>query len=308
MREADRLRADELAQRLTQFDASRHPLPGLANRARQSSLVRQMIDSLHRVEYVQRLGDREISPLRTDPSSDLFDPLKAAALHLENGDVDEAAWLVFLSTHFGFHGKGGWRSTRMVYGALGLGPNWTWARVSANPAEFRAWFLANLDHLAPVVFGNHRKYESIRADVRENLADTIASYVAWVGANRGHMLVFEEVFDATGGDPRATFDALYKSMKVARYGRTAKFDYLTMMGKLSIWQIDPPHPYFGSATGPVSGAKLLFTNSKASPMSRSDLSDLVVELGDYLEVNMQVMEDSLCNWQKSPDQYIPFRG
>jgi hypothetical protein len=34
----------------------------------------------------------------------------------------------------------------------------------------------------------------------------------------------------------------------------------------------------------------------------------VVKLGDALGVGMQVMEDSLCNWQKSPEAYVPFRG
>lgn len=308
MREADQKRSIELSGRLIQFDAQNRPLPGLNSDARRGSLVRQMIDSLHRIEYVQRLQDRELSPLRSDPSSELFDPLKAAALHLKNGDVDEAAWLVFLSTHFGFHGQAGWLSTRLVYGALGSGQPWTWARVSANLGTFRSWFLANANSLAPVVFGNHRKYESIRTDVRDNLADTVTSYVGWIGANRGHRLLFEEASEANGGDQREIFEALYKSMRVARFGRTAKFDYLTMMGKLGLWEIDPPHPYFGAATGPVSGAKLLFTGDREGEAYRSDLSARVVELGDFLGVNMQVMEDSLCNWQKSPDRYVAFRG
>lgn len=308
MREGDRKRAEMLSQRLVRFDQDRYALPGLSTDAHRSSLVRQMIDSLHRIEYVQRLGDRDLSPLRADPNSQLFDPLKAAVLHLKQGDPDEAGWLVFISTHFGFHGAMGWESTRSVYGALGVGAPWTWARVSANPEAFRAWFVANAHELGNIVFGNHRKYESTRADVSQNLADTVSSYVEWVGRNRGHQILFQEISHAHGGDARATFEALYKSMKVARFGRTAKFDYLTMMGKLGIWDIDPPHPYFGAATGPVSGAKLLFSGSKDGDIRRSRLSEMVVELGDFLGVNMQVMEDSLCNWQKSPAQYVAFRG
>lgn len=308
MREADKKRVEKLSKQLVEFDARERPLPGINSDALRSSLVRQMIDSLHRIEYVQQLGSRELSPQRADPYSPLFDPLKAAALKIKGDDFDEAAWLVFLSTHFGFHGRVGWQSTRLVYGALDSGNPWTWAKVSANPEAFRTWFLNNAHNLEDVVFGNHRKYESIRADVAQNLGDVVAEYVAWIGANRGHQLLFKEVSKANGGDPRATFEALYKNMKVARFGRTAKFDYLTMMEKLGIWDIDPPHPYFGSATGPVAGASLLFTGAKLGPESRADLSFMVVELGDYLSVNMQVMEDSLCNWQKSPARYIPFRG
>lgn len=307
MRPADIARSEALATGLIAFAQDRRAMPGVATNARRASLVRQMIDSLHRIYYVHRLKERLIAPERADPQSDLFDPLKAALLHLQAGDRDEAGWLVFLSTHFGFHQRMRWHSTRMVYGALG-GPPWTWARTSANPNAFRIWFEQNAETLTSIRFGNHRKYESIRVDARENLADVVESYVTWVGGNRGHMLLFSEASEAHGDDPRATFQSLYANMTVRRFGRTGRFDYLTMMAKLGLWDIDPPHPYFGNATGPVEGASLLFTNSREETLTRSTLSGYVVELGDALGVNMQVMEDSLCNWQKSPDHYLPFRG
>ncbi|MDI1281304.1 hypothetical protein [Brevundimonas sp.] len=306
MRPADVTRANALTAKLIEFN-NQLALPGIGTDERRSSLVRQMIDSLHRVEYVERLGERDIATERADPSSDLFDPLKAAVLHLRAGDVDEAAWLVFLSTHFGFHRRVGWRSTRMVYGALGGDP-WTWAKVSTDPLGFRAWFQGRATELRGAVFGNHRKYESIRVDARENLSDTIESYVAWVGANRGHALMFSDALNSNNHDPRKTFDALYRSMNVARFGRTGRFDYLTMVGKIGVVNVDPPHPYFGAATGPVDGARLLFTGSKVGPARPPELSAQVVRLGDFLGLGMQVMEDSLCNWQKSPGRYTPFRG
>jgi hypothetical protein len=307
MRPADIVRAEAIRAGLVAFHLAQRPLPGAANEARRESLVRQMIDSIHRVDYVRRLKERPIAAQRANPHSDLFDPIKAAVLHLENGDPDEAGWLIFLSTHFGFHQRIGWLSTRMVYGALGGAP-WTWARTAANPAAFRAWFEENATHLAAVRFGNHRKYESIRIDAYENLADVVESYVGWVGSNRGHMVLLSEAAAATDCNPRATFEAIYHGMAVKRFGRTARFDYLTMMAKVGIWDIDPPHPYFGNATGPVAGASLLFTGSKVLTAPRSTLSNFVVELGDALGLNMQIMEDSLCNWQKSPDYYKPFRG
>jgi hypothetical protein len=307
MRPADIARAETLTARLLAFAQDRRPIPGVAIEARRASLVRQMIDSLHRIDYVRRLGDRPIDPQRADPHSELFDPLKAALLQLRADNPDEAGWLVFLSTHFGFHQQTRWRSTRMVYGALGGAP-WTWTRTSANPNAFRVWFEQNADALASIRFGNHRKYVSIRVDVRENLADVVESYISWVGGNRGHMLLFSETAKTHGGDPRATFEGLYTGMAVRSFGRTGRFDYLTMVAKLGLCDIDPAHPYFGKATGPVEGASLLFTNSKVSALPRSTLSGYVIELGDALGVNMQVMEDSLCNWQKSPELYLPFRG
>lgn len=38
------------------------------------------------------------------------------------------------------------------------------------------------------------------------------------------------------------------------------------------------------------------------------LEDWILDLDGVLGVGMQVMEDSLCNWQKSPTRFIHFRG
>lgn len=146
MRSLDKERAEALAAALQTF-SRQTPMPGIASTAARDSLVRQMIDSLHRVEFVRRLGDRPIDARRMDPADALFDPVRAAFLHDRAGDKDEAAWLVFLSTHFGFHRRWKWELTRKVYGALGQGPNWTWARTSGDLPGFRTWFENNASAL-----------------------------------------------------------------------------------------------------------------------------------------------------------------
>ena len=90
---------------------------------------------------------------------------------------------------------------------------------------------------------------------------------------------------------------------VKRFGRTARFDYLTMIGKLGLGNIQPGSAYLLESTGPLKGARLLF-----GPATRATLETLTVQLGNRLDVGMQVMEDSLCNWQKSPGIFKPFRG
>jgi len=89
-----------------------------------------------------------------------------------------------------------------------------------------------------------------------------------------------------------------------RFGRTAHFDHLTMLGKLGLANIAPASPYLVGTTGPLKGARLLF--GITGPPSRLD--ELTRELGNHLGVGMQVMEDSLCNWQKSPAAFKAFRG
>ncbi len=306
MKPADYKRDQELQAGLVAF--SRHTsLLGIVDARARSSLTRQMIDSLHRIAFVRRLGDRPIDPRRMDPTTDLFDPIKAAFLHDRAGDKDEAAWLVFLSTHFGYHRRIKWELTRLVYGGLDEGPRWTWNRTSSDVDGFRRWHESHASRLAGLPFGNHRKYESLRPSAENNLADTIASYVNWVGPNRGFTLMVADV-DTPQSNSKMRFDRLYRASPIVQFGRTAKFDFLTMIGKLNIADIEPPYPYLEGATGPTRGAKLLVAGDPQARASVSELSNIVVALGDSLGVGMQTMEDSLCNWQKSQFQYLPFRG
>jgi hypothetical protein len=242
-----------------------------------------------------------------DPASELFDPVKAAYLYDRSGNKDEAAWLVFLSTHFGFNRRIKWELTRQVYGALGKGSPWTWARTTGDLAGFEQWFAANASQLAGLPFGNHRKYVSLRPDAEYNLVDTVASYVDWLGANRGFAMLVAEI-DHPPTDAKTRFDRLYRASPIMGFGRTGNFDFLTMIGKLGIADIEPPLPYLQGSTGPIRGAKLLVADDPKARISARQLSPIVVALGANLGLGMQVMEDALCNWQKSQFRYIPFRG
>ena len=81
-----------------------------------------------------------------------------------------------------------------------------------------------------------------------------------------------------------------------------------MLAKLGLAEIEAPSPYLAKATGPKKGAKLLFENDLKSKTKIKTLDENVVLLGKHLGVSMQVMEDSICNWQKSPAKYLAFHG
>ena len=271
-----------------------------------------MLESIHRIEYVTRVQGRPISSSRADPSSDAFDPLKAAMLHQHVGALDEAFWMVFIFVHFGKHATAGWRLARDVYGALGSKP-WAWKRVSANPGAFRKWLashqltLQGRDGIARH-FGNHRKYQSLDASSPTGTGAAFTSYISWVGPTKSHVTCLQQAVGEAGGDPRQVFDNLYRSMAVVKsFGRTARFDYLTMVGKLGLAAIEPGSAYLSSATGPVTGARLLFGDSHGA-LSRAELDSRLIQLGAVAGVGMQVLEDALCNWQKSPNKFRPFRG
>jgi Alpha-glutamyl/putrescinyl thymine pyrophosphorylase clade 3 len=116
-------------------EANQRHLPGIAEPAAGATLAWQMVASLRRLDYTERLRERPISSERADPRSALFDPERAAILHVRAGRVDEAFWLTFLATHFGKHAVHGWRRLRDVYSGLGTGIR-SWKRVSADPTAF----------------------------------------------------------------------------------------------------------------------------------------------------------------------------
>jgi hypothetical protein len=313
VRPGDLRRAQQFATTLRAFARDRCSLPGIRARENRDTFLEQLIESIRRIEYIAVIQTRHISPLRADPSRDLFDPLKAAIVRRCQGQIDEAFWLVFLSVYFGKNRRTGWRLARDVYSGLGSGHRWDWARTAADPHRFRQWLGEHQDRLRGsdgIVrsFGNHRKYERLDAWSPRGTGAAVESYVAWVGPHASHLTHLQEAQRQVGTDPRRLFDYLYLSMTVGSFGRTAKFDYLTMVGKIGLAPIAPGSTYMQGATGPFTGARLLFGGATTSNLTRAVLEVRLVELDAVLNVGMQVLEDALCNWQKSPNRFRPFRG
>ncbi|GGC16243.1 hypothetical protein GCM10011325_48800 [Dyadobacter sediminis] len=225
-------------------------------------------------------------------------------------NFNEAYWLAFLAVHFGKNKNTQWELVRNVYGGLGNSRIWTWDAVKNNFEEFSNWME---DHELELTraghFGNHRKYESLKYSSRSGTVHVINSYLDWIGDD--HVSRFEGFVNQSPEDPRKIFDLLYRSMRrVHRFGRTARFDYLTSIGKLNLVQIEPGRTYLQDATGPVRGSRLLFGGSSTASISKPDLEELLnlLEAKLNLPFGMQVLEDALCNWQKSPGTYEYFNG
>lgn len=308
---ADDLRA-VFSARLQSYSEEVAPLPGVTDTANRDALVGQLIESLRRNEFVIRLRTAAISEERCNPKSALFDPIKAATYRFRNGELDEAFWLVFLATHFGKHLRDGWQLAQDIYLGDEAGP-WTFARFSNNPDAFTGWMTVRFAEWSQDgisrKFGNHRKYETLRTDSARGTNVVLRSYVGWIGANKGHEQFLGDAVAAVGDDPKVLFDYLYHSMsEVQSFGRTARFDYLTMIGKLGLASIEPGIPYLVSATGPLRGARLLFGGSVTANISAKSLDQQVAILGESVGFGMQAAEDALCNWQKSPGTFIAFRG
>lgn len=298
-------RVERLKRQLAEYSANTRRLPGIDSARALDTLALQMEASLRRLDYTTIRKRRHIDPARSDPNSDMFDPEMAAVIHFRDGNIDEAVWLIFLATHFGKHARYGWTRLKDVYSGLGR-KTWSWEEVSSDPHSFRKW-LARNQHRIGGAFSNHRKYESLRDDSQRGTAAVVESYVAWVGPERSHRQLIARI---TGGanDPHVNFNRFYESMRVISFGRLGKFDFLAMIGRLDLAPISPSSAYLNGATGPVKGARLLIGGHVDSPISPRDLQDHLNDLDAVLGIGMQAMEDSLCNWQKSPNSFVQFGG
>jgi hypothetical protein len=265
---------------------------------------------MRRVVFVKRLGAERHDPAVADPRSLRFDPQKAAVVRLNQGDRNDAVWLVFLAVHCGKHAKDGWDLVRHIYGRVGEPGLWDWQSVSIDLGGFRRWLANQNASLRRFRFSNHRKYESLDAFSPNGTGNVVESFVNWIMTAGSLEDLVRTTHRRIGQNPTEVFNALYKDMRqVRRFGRLAKFDFLTLLGKLSIAPIAPGSAYVrDNATGPYLGLCLLVTGNKNGSITRTQADAIYVELGQVLRVGMQELEDALCNWQKSPTEYRYFRG
>ncbi|MEA2392941.1 MAG: hypothetical protein QOJ82_832 [Solirubrobacteraceae bacterium] len=299
-----------LGDALRHYEQANGVLPGIVQPERRAALVEQLVDSVRRTLYFEDLLTRSPCASRADPTTDAFDPLRAAILHERAANRDEAFWLVFLFVHFGKNRRSGWRLIADIYGQLDAGTLWSWDAVAADVNGFRRWLD---DHVAAIKnlhphrgFGNHRKYESLGAWTENGTGAVVASYVDWVGAAGHDPRIAQVTTDAT--TPYERFDALYDSVRaVRRLGRTGAFDYCATLGKLAFVDVEPSAACLAGATGPLTGARLLLSPPGQS-LSPTALEEALIPLRAALDVGFDVLEDALCNWQKSPAKFMPFRG
>jgi len=266
------------------------------------------VDSIKRVKYLQLIAERESTIDVINPINEGFNPMLAATYHRQNGNLDEAFWLVFLATHFGKDGIFGWGYVRNVYSKLNSGSLWSWTEVCDNVEGFRVWLYENIEIIRPMgKFSNHRKFQSLDAFSDKGTGATVETYVKWIGDEHSHQVFLTKAIDEVGENPRKLFRHLYNSMtSVVGFGRLGKFDYLTNIGKLGLAPIIPDSTYMAGASGPKRGAILLFGQN----MSNREFDKRFASLESHLELNfgMQVLEDAVCNWQKDINNYTHFKG
>ena len=211
------------------------------------------------------------------------------------GDQDEALWLAFLATHFGRASANSQvmdSAGRFLCGfaTAHAQPQWTWEQVSTRFDEFTVWAYAHADLLATLRYSNHRKFESKQPDA---LVAVVESFVGWV-RSRGAGPAAAFAATAATLSPAQRFRALYEALKVYRFGRTARFDFLCLLGDMALVSIEPDSCYLVGATGPRRGAELL-----CGRRGEAELATIADDLARSLSMPYDVVEDALCIWQKT---------
>lgn len=304
----DQAKYNQVSALIDTFHCAPFSLVGLTSPQRKSVLVAQIIDSIRRIEYLRLTSARARSASLYTPYSGSFQPL-AGAVALQNaGRSDDAYWLVYLATHFGKHKTDGWNLTEDFYGRFGQGGVWDWAAASQDPLAIARWLQGNYPNVTSAGrsrrFGNHRKFETLKPGSK-GTGHALATYIQWVAAYGSHEAMINSVQGRVGQNPSEVFAFIYKELdQVAKLGRLGKFDLLCNLSNLFIAPIFPDKGYISQSTGPKAGSKMLFGNGLAI----ADIERACTKLAEHLDVSPQVIEDSLCNWQKSPENYIYFRG
>jgi len=271
----------------TKLEERANDLPGLKQISAEVFLE-ELRHSLAYERLTNAIRNRETPPQLRHPVGIAWDPRSGIVAWDQLGDKEEATWLAFLSTIIGPDDVGDpWVSVRNLYSGFGSGQLY-WNTVLANPmrvAELRAEHPMDFK---TIKFGNHRQHEH-----QEQLELIISSYVRLV--KRESAGSQKEMILGNGKSPRPSFHDLMQWLDrgIFRFGRLGCFDFLCLLGNLGVYDLTPDRLYLEGATGPLHGASLLFGTATPAELDRRS-RDLAVELG----VSIQVMEDTLCNWQK----------
>ena len=262
-------------------------LPGLADErslvefAEELATTQSDSDAFHSWASVARTS--AVAPDLGDPS---WDPCTAILSLNTDGDLEEATWLAFLSTHIG-PGTADWTSLRAVYSDFGT-TRLSWAEVTSNPGRLLDWYRVHGGQLGELHFTNHRKFESWR-----QFGDVALSYIRGIARTPdGTQAAF---FSADRRSAGENFDRLiYELTFVYRFGRLAVYDFLSLLGDLGVYPLAPQKIYLEGSTGPLAGARRLY----GSTAPAAELDAKAVDLASRLGVSLGTMEDALCNWQK----------
>lgn len=301
-------RATQLYQALQDYEQSTHAFSQPSQR-QLTAFANHLVASERQAQYLTALAKRTLvtptywSTQRANPNSAFFDPVKAI-LYWQNFDIAESLWLAFLLIHVGDsphlqlqdNCQSQWQYLRLLYGNFSGAdqpnkPLLSWATMTVNPQVVVEWVRECQSNQISFKFGKHRKYESIK-----QLPQVVDSYGHWLADIGGVANLTNRAMQQDLSNEQR-FAHWYKTLNIYRFGRLAKFEFLSLLGYLKVLPIKADHCYLTKATGPKRGAKLLFGHY----ITDLQLERLAVQTAEAIGVDYAVFEAALCHWQASPN-------
>ena len=312
----------EINELLSQYSSNNVEFLGIKDYSNKNALAEVIKNSSRQVNDIRKipkaLKNKPINPDYWDPKEDIFNAKFGAVELCKDGQLDEAVWLIFLHTHFGDEedcgGGGGCTPTpsgssnllKGVYGSFGLKPVWTFEEFKSEHENFLSTPHMTKENIKGLgKFSNHRKRETYDPEaiyrvLREYKEKFLNPY-----ENFSEMI--EKIEDEIKRNPTEYFKHLYNRLDqtkyhIYRFGRLAIFDFLAMLGNLEIIPIEPDSVHLKGSSGPLFGANALINGDKSKKKFKVDevlnLEEKIDKLDKELNFGKQVLEDSICIWQK----------
>tara|TARA_R110002051_G_scaffold259691_1_gene319485 strand:+ start:52 stop:921 length:870 start_codon:yes stop_codon:yes gene_type:complete len=260
-------------------------------------LAKQTSDSIRRIEIYEAYNKRAIQAVEVKQefwhTSNPFVLAQRSDLSLHN-----RLWIIYVATYFGKSNKSKW----ILFDRATFNKKKSILLFDEIKLDLNKYFkyLSSFDFFENCNYSNHRKFTP------KNLLENNGVFKS--------MEYFANNIDKYSSVEKMDFHTMYKlSQKIPNFGRLAGFDFSSSLVKCGFNIEEPKSMYAEHSTGPLDaiGLILKLTKNSASTTSRKKLcTDLMQWFLDNSNIFMvgQVLEDSICNWQKNTVNYIRYSG
>ncbi len=211
----------------------------------------------------------------------------------------EKVWLLFLATYFGKSNSSKWE----LFKRSAFDNSKNLISYSSIEGDREKYFnhLRSFDFYKNANYSNHRKFIAKKLDGDK-------------GFIRSANFLMDNIEDYIFDHPEK-FDIVYNSaLKIPNFGRMGAFDFTSSLCKCACNVLEPTDLYLKNSTGPLIGIGELLKIGEIENQSKKDKvklgNDLLVWFIANTNIFMcaQVLEDAICNWQKSPAKYKKYFG
>lgn len=262
------------------------------------TLALQTLDSIKRIQiyesYRERAQNADNDSLSYYHTYIPFILTQRKTISLEN-----KIWFLYLATYFGKSRKSKWDLFRRA----SFDSNNELLSVEGILSNRKNYFdyLKSIDFFKDADFSNHRKFIAKRLEGNKGFINS-SNYVL---DNLSKFLFTSFV----------SFDEVYcRSHKIPNFGRMAAFDFTSSLCKCELKVKEPESMYLKNSTGPLVGLGYFLKMANGKNITKANKVKFGNELLEWFLKNSdifmvaQVLEDSICNWQKSPKSYMRYFG